>query len=147
MNKKQKLQFLIDQQQLAINELRSSMEDFKADADMDEDDTKDPEDFSQQTVAKEAEMRLRQQLLRAENDLALLERFATESFNTVQAGALIETETYWFLAGISLGGYESKKTDIHCVSVGSPAYEAILGKKVGDSFTLGNNQYLIKDIV
>ena len=146
MDKPKQMQFLIDQQLIAIEELKRSMQDFKADADMDEDDTKDPEDFSHQTVAKEAEMRLKQQILRAEKDMTLLEQYAMEKFDRVQAGTLIETDSYWFLAGISLGGYESKKTDIHCVSIGSPAFETMLGKKAGDSFTLGNQTYTIKDI-
>lgn len=136
----------MDQQKIAINELRRSMESYKDYSDLDEGDTLDPEDFSQQTVAKEAQMRLQQQLNRAQKDLDILDRYAGESFDQVQAGALVETDSHWFLTGISLGGYESTKTDIHCISTGSPAFETLLGKKTGDHFRLGNKEYLIKAI-
>ncbi len=146
MDKQKQLQFLIDQQKIAIEELRNSMEDFKAYSDLDEGETHDPEDFSNQTVAKESQLRLEQQLSRAENDLELLERFAGENYDSVQSGALIETDKDWFLAGISMGGFDSSKTDILCISTGSPAFKTLLGKKEGDSFTLGGNTYLIKAI-
>lgn len=146
MDKKKKLQFLIDQQQIAIKELHKTKESYKAYSDLDEGSTLDPGDFSHQTVAKEAQLRLEQQLTRAENDLALLERYADESFNTIQAGALVETDSYWFLTGISLGGYDSSNSDIYCISTASPAFESLLGKKVGESFKLGETNYTIKDI-
>lgn len=146
MHKKEILQFLIDQQQIAIEELKRSMDDFKDDADRDEDDTTDPEDLSQQVVAKESQMRLKQQLARAQQDLEILERFAGENFDTVKAGALLQTDKQWFLAGISLGGYDPGDIDVKCISLDSPAFKAILGKKVNDSFILGGTSYHIEAI-
>ena len=146
MDKKKKIQYLIDQQKIAIEELGKTMESYKSYSDLDEDSTLSREDFSRQSVAKESQLRLEQQLIRAENDLVLLERYANENFDTVQAGALVETDSYSFLAGISMGGYDSSQTDIHCVSTGSPAFEALLGKKAGDSFKLGDKNYIIKAI-
>ncbi len=146
MDKKNKLQFLIDQQQIAIDELKRSMEDFKADSDLDEDNTMDPEDFSHQTIAKESQLRLKQQLNRAQSDLELLQNYSRESFDSVQAGALIRTDKEWFLAGISLGGFESGDIDIHCISSNSPAFEILKGKKVNDHFTLSETTYEIKEI-
>ncbi len=146
MDKKQKLQFLIDQQQIAINELRKTKESYQSYSDLDEGSTLDPGDFSHQTVAKEQQLRLEQQLSRAENDLVLLEKYAGEKFDKVQTGALIETDSDWFLTGISLGGYDNSKTDIYCISNDSPAFETLIGKKVGDEFSLGKYDYKIKAI-
>ncbi len=140
------MQFLIDQQQVAIEELKRSMGDYKDDADRDGDDTIDPEDQSQQVLAKESQMRLKQQLARAQQDLEILERFAGENFDQVEAGALIQTDKHWFLAGISLGGYDPGDIDIKCISLDSPAFKAIAGKKVKGSFILGDTNYHIKAI-
>lgn len=146
MDKKKILQLFINRQQVAINDIAKSMDSYKEYADLDEDDTLDPEDFSQQTVAKESQLRLQQQLNRAQNDLASLENFAKQSFDTVQVGALIETDSEWFLAGISVGALDTADMSIHCVSTASPAFEIILGKKINDQFKLGSKNYLIKSI-
>ena len=146
MDKKKAIELLISQQEIAIKELGKAMTRYKNDADIDEDATKEPQDFSNQTVSKEAERRVAQQIKRAEEDKETLERFAGESYDSVQSGALIETDTQLFLAGIALGGFDSSVIDVLCISPGSPAYELVLGKKAGDSFSLGDKDYKIKKV-
>ena len=146
MDKKKAIQLLIEQQEIAIAELGKAMQRYKNDADIDEDATKDPQDFSNQTVSKEAERRVAQQINRAEEDKATLERFMDEAYNTVQSGALIETDKQLFLAGIAMGGFDSSVIDVLCISADSPAYELVAGKKAGDSFTLGDNEYKITKV-
>ena len=146
MNKKKIIQLLIDRQHTMITDLTKSMESYQEYADLDEDDTLDPEDFSQQTVAKESQLRLQQQLGRAQSDLALLEHFAANNFDNVQAGALIHTDSLWFLVGISLGGFDVDDINLHCISTGSPAFDVVINKKVNDNFTLGNTNYKILKI-
>ncbi len=147
MNKKEIIQLLINRQHTVITDLTKSMESYQDYADLDEDNTLDPEDFSQQTIAKEAQLRLQQQLGRAQTDLALLEHFAAHKFDDVQAGALIQTNSLWFLVGISLGVFEADDVNLHCISTGSPAFDVVVGKKVNDNFTLGNTNYQILKIV
>lgn len=143
MNKKKIIQLLINRQLTIVDELTKSMESYQEYADLDEDSTLDPEDFSQQTVAKESQLRLQQQLERAQTELALLEHYAVNKFDTVQAGALIQTDSLWFLTGISLGVFEAEEINIHFISTGSPAFDVVLGKKINDSFTLGNKNYKV----
>ncbi|MBK8611046.1 MAG: hypothetical protein IPL84_14170 [Chitinophagaceae bacterium] len=143
MDKKMKLQILIDQQQNAIEELNRSMGDFRDDADLDEGNTLDPEDFSHQTIAKESQLRLKQQLAKARADMELLQQYAATNCHTVETGALVQTNTDWFLIGISLGGYQSGDINLRCISADSPAFRELLGKKTQDSFSLGNNNYTI----
>ena len=146
MDKKKAIQLLIEQQDIAISELSKTMQRYRSDADIDEDATKEPQDFSNQTVSKEAEMRVTQQIRRAEEDKETLERFAEESYDTVQGGALIETDKQLFLAGIAMGGFDSNVIDVLCISADSPAYELVAGKKAGDSFTLADKKYTIKKV-
>ena len=146
MDKKKAIQLLIEQQDIAILELSKTMERYRSDADIDEDATKEPQDFSNQTVSKEAELRVTQQIRRAEEDKETLKRFTGENYDTVQSGALIETDKQLFLVGIALGGFDSNVIDVLCISADSPAYEIVAGKKEGDSFTLGDKEYKIKNV-
>ena len=146
MDKKKAISLLIAQQDLAITELSKTMQRYRSDADIDEDATKEPQDFSNQTVSKEAELRVTQQIKRAEEDRETLMRFAEESYDSVQSGALIETDKQLFLAGIALGGFDSSVIDVLCISADSPAYEMVAGKKAGDSFTLGEKEFKIKNV-
>lgn len=146
MEKKQKLNLLISQQQKATDELRRSMEQYRDSADLDEDDIIDPEDLAQQAVAKESQLRLQQQLNRARADLDLLEDYASRKCRRVEEGALVQTDSQWFLVGLSLGGYDTGPVDIRCISIDSPAFKLMHGKAVNDSFILGETSYRIMAI-
>lgn len=146
MEKKDKIQMLIDQQQSAMEELTRSMEDFRDDADLDEDDTLDPEDFSQQTMAKESQLRLKQQLARVRADMDLLNQFAKTNCDIVEPGALIQTDTDWFLVGISVGGYQGEGFAFRSISADSPAFRELQGKKINDRFSLNSHLFTILGI-
>lgn len=146
MDKKKAIELLIQQQDIAIAELGKAMQRYKNDADIDEDATKEPQDFSNQTVSKEAERRVSLQITRAEEDKATLERYMEEKYDSVQSGAFIETDKQLFLAGISLGGFDTAVINVLCISSDAPAYEMLAGKTAGDKFTLGDQDYVIKKI-
>ena len=146
IEKKKIIQLLIDRQQSVVSDLTKSMESYKEAADLDEEGTRDMDDFAQQTVAKESQRRLEQQLSRAQTDLDVLEFYADSKYETVQAGALVQTDSLWFLVGLSLGSFEEGTMKLEFVSTGSPAFDSLLDKKVKDSFTLGKTNYKIKAI-
>ena len=146
MEKKKIIQLLIDRQNSVVSDLTKSMESYKEAADLDEEGTREMDDFAQQTVAKESQRRLEQQLGRAQTDLDVLEFYADSKFDSVQAGALVQTDSLWFLVGLSLGSFEDGAMNLEFVSTGSPAFDTILGKTVNENFTLGKTNYKIKAI-
>lgn len=146
IEKKKILQQLIERQQGVVADLKNSMESYKEAADLDEEGTRDMDDFSQQNVAKEAQLRLEQQLNRAQADLDVLEFYADSKYESVQAGALVQTDSLWFLVGLSLGSYEDGTMKLEFVSTGSPAFDSLLDKKINENFTLGKTNYKIKAI-
>ena len=146
MEKKKIIQLLIDRQNSVVSDLTKSMESYKEAADLDEEGTREMDDFAQQTVAKESQRRLEQQLGRAQTDLDVLEFYADSKFDSVQAGALVQTDSLWFLVGLSLGSFEDGAMNLEFVSTGSPAFDTMLGKKIKDNFTLGKTNYKIKAI-
>lgn len=146
IEKKKILQQLIERQQGVVTDLKNSMESYKEAADLDEEGTRDMDDFSQQNVAKESQLRLEQQLGRAQTDLDVLEFYADSKYDSVQAGALVQTDSLWFLVGLSLGSFEEGDMKLEFVSTGSPAFDSLLDKKVNENFTLGKTNYKIKAI-
>ncbi len=146
MEKKKIIQLLIDRQNSVVSDLTKSMESYKEAADLDEEGTREMDDFAQQTVAKESQRRLEQQLGRAQTDLDVLEFYADSKFDSVQAGALVQTDSLWFLVGLSLGSFEDGAMKLEFVSTGSPAFDSLLDKKVNENFTLGKTNYKIKAI-
>ena len=146
MQKKKIIQLIIDRQKGVISDLMKSMESYKEAADLDEEGTRDMDDFAQQNESKEAQLRVEQQFKRAQTDLDVLEFYADSSFDSVQAGALVQTDSISFLVGLSLGSFEDKNIHLQFISTGSPAFDTVLGKKINEHFTLGIIDYKIKAI-
>lgn len=66
-------------------------------------------------------------------------------FDEVQPGALVVTDKMVILVGIS-GEFESEGKKIHGISTSAPIYEAMKGKKAGESFSINSNTFKIKDV-
>lgn len=146
MNKDEVLQTISGQLQANVDELRESLEGYRESADIDEGDTKDMEDFSQQSEQKEMQYRMQIQLDQAEAGLARLLEFSGTSLDEAIAGALVETDQNWFFLGVSFPAIPVNGKDILGLSTESPAYLAMLSLKAGDSFGVGNMDYKIKKI-
>jgi transcription elongation GreA/GreB family factor len=56
------------------------------------------------------------------------------STSEVRAGSLVETNTGWFYVITSLGKLTSQSGDCFFISAASPIGQALLGKKVGETF-------------
>ena len=126
-----------------IMEINNALEDHKEASDMDEGDTRDMEDFSQQAEHKEMQYQMQIQLDNAQAGLNRLREFSNEKFSEAKAGALIETDKQWFLLGIAFPAIDVNGKELLGVSPESPAFQTIHGKQKGDTFTLGNNTYNI----
>ncbi len=143
IEKKRIIQLIINRQQMVVADLKKSIESYKEAADLDEEATRDMDDFAQQNENKETQLRLEQQLSSAQTDMDVLEFYADSNYDSVQAGALLQTDSLYFLIGLSLGAFEDKTLTVQFVSTGSPAYDSLVGKKVNDHFKLGNTDYKI----
>jgi hypothetical protein len=133
MNREEILQIVANHLQNNIDELAKSLENYRAASDLDEGDTKDMEDFSQQSESIDIQRQLQIQLDMATDTLAAL----TES------GELVETNKNWFLMGLSIPAVPIGDKELLGISPESPAFAVINGKTKGDSFKLGTNTYKI----
>jgi hypothetical protein len=146
MKKEEILEQVVQQMENNIAEIRISLQDYETASDIDEGDTSDPENFSQQSEQKELQYQMQIQLDSAQSSLIELKEFLGKEYSVAKAGALIETETHYFFLGVSFPVIHIGKKELLGISTESPAYVVINGKSKGDTFTLGKNKYTISAI-
>lgn len=146
MQKTEILQQIREKLEDNIRELTNSLETQRSASNIDEGDTKDPEDFSQQSESRDMEMALQIQLDSAQAQLNRLEEFSGRKSNGTESGALVETDKNWFYMGISFSPMKVGDKELYGVSPDSPAYNSIKGKSSGDRFTIGNNEHRILNV-
>jgi hypothetical protein len=129
-----------------IKEITNSLENYEAGSNIDEGDTIDPEDFSQQSEQRNLQYQMQIQLDQAESGLSRLKEFEGKQFSVARSGALVETDKNWILMGISVPALQVDDKELLGISPESPAYQILNGKSKGDSFKLGNNNYTITGI-
>lgn len=140
------LKKIIEEQQKVIDNLKQTVERYKTASDIDEDDTMDPEDLSQQTQAKDMQLRYEKMLNAAKTELAFLEDEIANPHDKIEDGALIETNKNWLFVGISVPVFKVEEKDVISFSDDAPIFKHIVGKNVGDPIQIGNNQFEIKSI-
>lgn len=129
-----------------VEHLEEAIKDFHAEADLDEDDTIDPEDRSHQDEATDMELRLKEQLKIAQHDLNLLEGISLDAVSDVRVGSLINTDRMVFYVGISSLPFQLENKTVVGISTNAPIYYALMNKKTGDTITVANTTYSIESI-
>ena len=146
MNKEEVLQAITRHMESNIKDLNQSLADYEDASNLDESDTIDPEDFSQQSEGKEMQYQVKSQLDRAHSGLSQLKEFSGKNYTVAKSGALVETDKNWFLLGISFPSLKVDGKELLGISPESPAYNVLNGKSKGESFILGKNNYTILNI-
>ncbi len=146
MTKQEIVSKIVEQEERYIAQLESTRNQYKSQSDLDEEATMDRQDMSHANEAKDMQLRLRVQLDKAKADLEELKAQAEQTCETVQAGAVVHTDSAIFYAGTSIHALQIENVDVLGVSTNSPAYQTMLGLKKGDKFTLGETTYRINYI-
>ena len=146
MNKTKILQQIIAEQDKTINNLTSSIKKYKIASDLDENNTLDPEDFSNQGEAMDMKMRLEQLLVKEIRNKEIIEKCLNLDNKVVELGALVDLDIKYLFVGASTHTLKADGKEIYTISEDAPIYQSIKGKKVGDKIELGNLHFVIKDI-
>ncbi len=146
MNKTAIFNKIVEQEELYIEKLKQTLEQYRRASDLDEEGTMDRQDMSQANEAKDMQMRLRVQLDKANNDLAELKNVGSKAYDKVAAGAMVTTGKAYFFVGVSLHALVVNGKDVHGVSAESPAFKTMYGKAPGDTFELGDTTYNIEAV-
>ena len=143
MDKVKIISAIIEEQQKVINGLKSSAERYKSEADLDEDQTQDPEDYSRQNEAKDMQLRYEKLLLTAQKNWNILEKAKSENYTEIEIGTLIETDKNYIFVGISLPVFKYEGKDVISVSEEAPVFQTLKSKTLGDTLELRNNHFKI----
>lgn len=146
MNKQELKDALISFQEKSINNLMEKIITTHSMVDVDETDTIDPEDLSHQSESLESEQLFKKQLIKAQNDLRIIENIDFSSKTTVEPGAFIQTEKFNFIVACATKPFDFKGLHITGVSVESPIYKEMKGLSKGSQFNLSGNNYQIIEI-
>ncbi len=146
MNKQVIKNYLLEQQAQLIAELKERTKTLHTMVDIDEDDTIDPEDYSHQYESQEMEQMIKVQQNRASRGLEVLASVDISPKQTVETGAIIETETLNFFIGYPTIPFEIEGKRFVGISTGSPIYAIMNGKRKGDQFSYAGKEYNIINI-
>ena len=146
MDKQQIKDQLLNQQRRLIEELKEQSLTVHSMVDIDESSTNDPEDYSHQFESGEIEQLLKIQKNRAERGLEVISNLDISPKSTVQTGAFIETDLLTFVIGYATLPFEMDGMRYVGISVNSPIYAMMTGKKTGDTFNYSGNYYRITNI-
>ena len=143
MDKAKILSAIIDEQEKVINNLKASIERYKQESNMDEDNTLDPEDYSRQNEAKDMQLRYEKLLLTAQKNWNILEKAKSENYTEIEIGTLIETDKNYIFVGISLPVFKYEGKDVISVSEEAPIFKTLKSKKIGENLEFGKNIFKI----
>ncbi|HUR29777.1 MAG TPA: hypothetical protein VMZ69_00025 [Saprospiraceae bacterium] len=146
MNKQEVLQRIRESLENNVRELSNTLESQRSASDIDGGDTRDPEDFSQQSESRDKEMAFQIQLDAAQAQLGKLDDFTGKKITGAEPGAIVETDKNLFYLGISVSPMHIGNKELYGVSPDTPAYNAIRGKAKGDTFNVGKHEHTILDI-
>lgn len=107
-------------------------------------------DSGAQSMAQETDEQislLSEQLQMLLDEMEKLERIETESLHdVVHLGSVVVTDKFKFFVSVSIERFKCGGEDYFGVSTLAPIYKAMEGKKVGESFEVNDNRFLIKDL-
>ena len=136
---------IIEEQKVVIDSLKQTVERYKIASDLDEESTHDPEDFSQQTQAKDMQLRYEKTLMEAEQSLTFLENELKQSHDKIEKGTLIETDQSFLFVGISVPPFKFENKEVIAFSDHAPVFQNIKGKSKGDTVEVGSKSLQIID--
>lgn len=146
MIKNEVLSAIIKEQQIILDDIKKTINVYETTADIDEDNTLDPEDYSHQTEAKEMQLRFQEKLKEEQAILDFLETHKNRVIHTVESGALIETEAHYIFIGVSVRSTNVNNKDALSVSEKAPIVNSLKGKEVGEKIVIGDKEYTILSI-
>ena len=129
-----------------ISDLKEELKVKETLANIDEDNTLDPEDYSNQTVSKEMKMLLQKQLDKALFDFEKVKNMDFSEKSEALVGALVTTDMFNFILGVATTPFLFGNMQIVGVSTEAPIFSSLLGRKAGDSFQFSGHQYNINYI-
>lgn len=143
MNRKKIINQIIEEQKKVLSNLEDSIERYKTASDLDEESTHDAEDFSQQTQAKDMQLRYEKMHREALQNLTFLEKEVELVHDKIENGSVIETDKSFLFVGISVPSFEVENKEVITFSEQAPVFDNIKNKNINDEVKIGDKAYKI----
>jgi hypothetical protein len=135
----------IEKQELAG--LQQMLRTYSEAADIDEDATHDPEDFSHQNQNFESADNLTKRVSQVKAALDSFLNLPAGKMNQIEPGALAMTDKLNFYIGISTKQFEDGGKTFVGLNTDAPIYKALENKKAGDTVEFNGKKYKVKEIL
>lgn len=138
---------IIEIEKEELNGLKKMFNVYAEAADLDEESTLDPEDYSQQDQSRDSAKNLELRINRIKMSLDSFINLDFGEKTEVEPGALVLTDSLNFFIGITstLFDYEGKK--YIGLNTDAPIYTALQGAKAGDDVVFNGQKYKIKEVL
>lgn len=138
---------IIEIEKEELNGLKKMFSVYAEAADLDEESTLDPEDYSQQDQSRDSAKNLELRINRTKMSLDSFINLDFGAKTEVEPGALVLTDSLNFFIGITstLFDYDGKK--YIGLNTDAPIYAALQGAKAGDDVVFNGQKYKIKEVL
>ncbi len=137
---------IIRVQEQRLEDLNTESKSKMDNADLDEEDTRDDDDFSQQDQSMDMVSFYEEQMAKAQENIASLKQYQYSEQSEVGEGALVTTKEAFYLFGASFTNQKYDNKTVYGITMGSPAYEQNEGKTKGKMLQVGPNEQKILNI-
>jgi len=146
--KKEILESGISKQQNLIDNFEHRMDELRSGEKLLNESQYDAQQASHNVEMNEQINLLSNQLHFAQEEMDLLQRLNVDAplHDSVHFGSVVETDNMVFYISVSLEEFVADGNKYFGISTKAPIYKEMLGKKIGDSFSMNNKQYRITDI-
>lgn len=129
-----------------VGELKRTLADFQDSANSETKSTAgDKFDTSRSMMQLEVD-KIYNQIKISNDELVKLSNIPTDTCLSVRMGAIVQTDKNVLYLSIGLGQVMYKEERLFCLSANAPIAQKIMGLKVGDSYEMNGNIFVIKEI-
>ncbi|MCB9257149.1 MAG: hypothetical protein H6579_08475 [Chitinophagales bacterium] len=146
LNKELILDSLIQHQEEIIKDFDLLLKRYLVAADIDEEDTKDVEDYARQGISTDMVHSAELQLIQAKNDLLVLKNLDISIKEVISPGAVVITDKYNFFISVANHSFKVDGKEFIGLAFDSPIYQYMRLLPEGEKFSFNKQEYLIKEI-
>lgn len=146
--KKRVLQRAKEEQQRLINDFNDQIKDLQMSEELGNDDQLDDHQQSIDSNASDLINAISNELNFANEEMELLNKMniGNRTLDVVSIGSVVKTDKTIFYPSVSIEKFTVNDEELFGLSLKAPIYEAMKGKRVGETFSFNDTDYKILDI-
>lgn len=146
LNKQLILDSLIQHQEEIVRDFDLLLKRYLVAVDIDEEDTKDVEDYARQGISTDMVHSAELQLIQAKNDLLVLKNLDISIKESISPGAVVITDKYNFFVSVANHSFKVDGKEFIGLAFDAPIYQYMRLLNEGEKFNFNKKEYLIKEV-